>query len=114
MAPEQERGEVERLDARSDIFSLGALLRFLLSTNKPRALTAVCAKAMAAEPGERYGSVEELAAEVGRYLDGLPVAAYPENLLVTAGRWVRRNRIWILLILTYLVARFAALLWLGR
>jgi serine/threonine-protein kinase len=114
MAPEQERGEIERIDARTDIFSLGALLQFMLPATKPRALVAVCAKAMAAEPDERYGSVGELAAEVGRFLDGLAVRAYPESLLVKTGRWVRRNRLWILLILTYLVARFAVLLWLKR
>ena len=31
MSPEQERGDIEHLDARSDIFSLGSLLRFLIS-----------------------------------------------------------------------------------
>ncbi len=31
MSPEQARGEVESLDGRSDIFSLGALLRFMLN-----------------------------------------------------------------------------------
>src|SRR5208282_1958850 len=53
MSPEQARGEVEVLDARSDIFSLGALLRFILTQKAPsgiaprldRSLEAICAKA---------------------------------------------------------------------
>jgi serine/threonine protein kinase len=37
MAPEQARGEIDRLDERADIYSLGAILRFLLSSKRPRA-----------------------------------------------------------------------------
>src|SRR5271169_7076377 len=54
MSPEQARGEVEVLDARSDIFSLGALLRFMLTQKTPgftprldRSLEAIGRKATA-------------------------------------------------------------------
>ena len=110
MSPEQARGDVEVLDARSDIFSLGALLRFVAG-RKPgsrlmeRPLEAICAKACAPERDERYVSVPDLATDVSRYLDGLAVGAYRENVLERAARFYRRYRFFILLIATYLLVR---------
>jgi eukaryotic-like serine/threonine-protein kinase len=124
MSPEQARGDVESLDARSDIFSLGALLQFLLeqnatrpSTEPPRPdrpLEAICAKATATDPTRRYQSVQELALDVSRYLDGLAVAAHRESLLEKSLRFYRRYRFFILLILAYLVMRLLLLLFLKR
>jgi serine/threonine protein kinase len=119
MAPEQARGEVEHLDGRADVYSLGAILRFLIAGGEmtrpaaPRPLAAICAKAMASEPDGRYASAEELATDVGRYLDGLAVVAYPEQSWYRIWRWVNRNRAWILLVLAYLVVRMI-LLFVGR
>ncbi len=116
MAPEQERGEVAAVGPRADVYSLGAVLRFLLdnSGRTPKALSAIASKALAEDAQQRYGSVEELGNDVARYLDGLPVSAYPEGPLGRLWRWVVRNRAWILLVVAYLVMRAVFILWRGR
>jgi serine/threonine-protein kinase len=113
MSPEQARGEVGGLDARSDIFSLGALLRYLLEESFPahssirrdRALEAICAKACAPEREGRYAAVHDLAVDVARYLDGLAVGAHRESLGEKLARFYRRHRFFILLIAAYLLVR---------
>jgi eukaryotic-like serine/threonine-protein kinase len=113
MSPEQAHGQVERVDERSDIFSLGAVLRFLLSqklAQRPphrmaHALEAICAKACAEEREGRYTSVQDLARDVSRYLDGLAVAAHRENIFERLERFYRRYAFFILLISTYLLVR---------
>ena len=143
MAPEQARGEVNRLDQRADVFALGALLRFLLTGRAPqphaidalasedpssahrarpnrdaggiaRPLAAICAKAMAPEPAGRYPTVQDLTEDVARYLDGLSVSAYRENLYDRAARFYARHDTAILLVLAYLLMRMMLLFWRGR
>src|SRR5262249_27251259 len=55
-------------------------------------LEAICARAMAPEPGQRYGSASELGADVERWLADEPVQAHREPWMERARRWGRKHR----------------------
>src|SRR5205823_3065287 len=57
----------------------------------PAALAAVCLKAMALRPEDRYGSARALADDVEHWLADEPVAAYPEPLPRRLARWRRQH-----------------------
>ena len=121
MSPEQARGEVDFLGPRSDIFSLGAILyEIIVGRNPhpgldvisiisrirsgswdsprakqpctPKALVAICEKAMSFDPMARYACAQLLAEDVSRFIAGETISAYNEPLLDRVLRWFRRHR----------------------
>ena len=58
----------------------------------PPALEAICLKAMALEPEDRYPSARALADDLEHWLADQPVSAYPEPWRLRLRRWGRRHR----------------------
>ncbi len=53
----------------------------------------ILAKALRKEPNERYGSVEQLSADIDRHLQGLPIEARRGGWRYRTGRYLRRHRV---------------------
>ena len=116
MAPEQLQGDVARMDQRTDVYGLGAILSFMIGNSPrgeshvPRQIRAICAKAMHADPGQRYSSVEAFAADTTKYLADSPVSAYRESPLERLTRMLNRHRTAVILIAVYLLMRLLFIL----
>jgi eukaryotic-like serine/threonine-protein kinase len=124
MSPEQARGHL-RVDQRSDIFSLGAILWFMVTGSAPGEppvasgvvpgpLRAICEKAMAPDPDARYQSAGEMTADIANYRNDEPVSAYAESWLERAGRLLARHRTAVVLVAVYLLMRVLFILWARR
>lgn len=80
-------------------------------------LDAITAKALEKDPDRRYGSANELADDLRRYLDRLPVQARPPTASYRIRRFVRRHRAVVAaagLVVLAVAAGLAATLWQAR
>ncbi|MCC6738600.1 MAG: serine/threonine protein kinase [Planctomycetia bacterium] len=121
MPPEQARGEMRQVDARSDVYAMGAVLYECLcgqppligendidtiikvvneepvapSVKKPalpKDLDPVCLKCLEKDPARRYQSARELADELRRFRSGEGVLARGSGPISKVMRSARRHR----------------------
>jgi WD40 repeat protein/serine/threonine protein kinase len=75
----------------------------------PHALEAVCLKAMALRPEDRYATAKHLAGEIERWLADEPVESYRERVPARLARWGRRHKPVVAGLAALLVTAVAAL-----
>jgi serine/threonine-protein kinase len=116
MAPEQARGEQDKIGRASDVYCLGGILYFLLTgrppfkgpnllevlrrvvgegpvpprqlnSQTPKELEAICLKCLEKDPVRRYPTAAALADDLDHWLRGEPVTASPPSLWRRLGRF---------------------------
>ena len=122
MPPEQAGSEFNQVGVHSDIYSLGAMLYHMITgqtafqggravsdvlddirqgnfprprivnPSSPKALEAICLKAMQCRPADRYESVKQLSHDVEHYMADEPTSVFREPATVRFRRWIKKNQ----------------------
>ncbi len=136
MSPEQVNTDTKEIDAKSDVYALGAILYHILvghppftgdnainvlykiSVNEPIAptylqsqinkdLEAICLKALEKRKRDRYQNASHFAQDLTNYLTGKPVTAKPATWLTRSKKWIGRHRVISILVSTALIVFIA-------
>ena len=118
--PEQALGKRGKVSRQSDVYALGAMLYHLLTgrppfqgesltdtlqqvlnteppsprllnPSVPRDLETICLKCLEKEAPRRYATAQELADELGRFLEDKPIHARPVSVAGKTWKWCRRR-----------------------
>ena len=139
MAPEQAGGKNREIGPAADIYSLGAILYELLvgrppfkasnpidtvrqvieqepvpprqlEPRVPHDLETICLKCLEKDPAKRFGTADELADDLRRFVDDVPIHARPTPAWERAWKWGKRRKTTVALMAVCAMAIFGGVL----